>query len=525
MANVFTKWFKNQKSEIDLGETPSSSEDKVNENDYWTRMANFQPVLGLVNSNQQYLINGYGGGVTSNLGAYNPVADIGTAHDASTYTQVGPPPNNGNTWQMFDNVYQTNVFAKMIIDIPAEDMTKNWREFICDDPEIAEIRQKAEEDLEIKVHFKDAVRYGNMYGTSALLIDTGLEDGDPRYMQPLTDDEVIRNKLRGFGVVFVSQMNPNGGPDLDPLSSHLGKPEYYSITGTTVFTVHESRLILFDGVELPLWARINQGGFGLSVFIPVWNELVNLKTLSASLINQAMKSNIDHLGVNDFLNLAASECRGDHALSAYFTARKNILSNQRIMVSDAEDKFTRNELSNLSSWPDLLKFNIQVVVGSVGIPLNRAIAEHISGFNSGDAELLTWADTIATKQKQKTSQLKKIDELIELSTFGERKDITYRFLPIFTESETQISNRVSTNSATDSQYLNEGLLSKEIVLKRMQEEGFYSISDGYIEEVAKKEKEMEDFAPQVGDDELLESLQRQTDTGDVNFAQPLDALK
>jgi phage-related protein (TIGR01555 family) len=472
----------------------------------------------------QKVVNSYTYGY--NGGAVNPAVDIGTAHDITNYTVTAPPRDGYEWWQELDNIYQTNIFAQLIIDTPATDMTDKWRYFICDDAEIKEKRELAEYELNIASSVREAIKWADLYGTCALIINTGNGQSNPdRYATPLTDEEVIREGVHSFDPVFMGQLNPMGSPALSPFSDHFGRPEYYSVTGTETFRIHCSRLIIFDGLDLPLYARIRRAGFGLSRLTAIKDELQHIKVLTKSLINLASKASVDHLGVQGFLNLALSQCQDESSsasMSGYLGAVKRILSNQRIMVTDAEDKFTRNELSTLSSWPDLLKFLIQMVSGPSGLTLGKVLGEGIAGFNSGDTELLQYANMISKRQSLINEQLKRLDDIVELSIFGKRLDIKYVFNSIILESDGQKADRFAREASTDSLYLNDQVLTREIILKRIQAQGEYSISDEYIADVVKMEEE-DDFADEIADPDLMSDLEP-VDTRASGSARPTDTL-
>ena len=476
----------------------------------FTRNTNTEPDFTPFNEQygNQKVVNSYTYGY-GNGGAANAAIDIGTAHDVTQYTVTTPPRDGYEWWQELDNIYQTNIFAQLIIDTPATDMTDKWRYFICDDAKIKEKRETAENELNVSDSVRDAIKWADLYGTCALIINTGNGQSDPnRYATPLIDAEIIRDGVHSFDPVFMGQLNPMGSPSLSPFSDHFGRPEYYSVTGTETFRIHCSRLIIFDGLDLPLYARIRRAGFGLSRLTAIREELQHIKVLTKSLINLASKASVDHLGVNGFLNLALSQCQdgsSSASMSGYLGAIKRILSNQRIMVTDAEDKFTRNELSSLNQWPDLLKFLIQMVSGPSGLTLGKVLGEGIAGFNSGDTEILQYANMISKRQSLINTQLKRLDDIVELSVFGERLDIKYKFNSIILESEGQKATRFATEANTDSLYLNDQVITREIILKRMQAQGEYSISDEYVAGVVKAEEE-EDFIDEMADPDLMADL-------------------
>ncbi len=110
----------------------------------------------------------------NSFGLQNTMAGIGGSSDVMTSNYNGGPALY--SYRYLDNVYRTNLYARRIIDAPAQDMTRKWREFTYDDAEIAQARHDAEVGYCIATKVKDSVRYANLYGGSALLIVLDRDD-------------------------------------------------------------------------------------------------------------------------------------------------------------------------------------------------------------------------------------------------------------------------------------------------------------------------------------------------------------
>lgn len=444
----------------------------------------------------------------SSNGLVNPQNGIGSGRDVTQFNSY-IPPNNSVGWQELDNLYRTSIFARRIIDIPATDMTRKWREFIDDDAKLVRERAKAERKYQVATKFQQLIKWADLYGTAALMIVT--QPGND-LSTPLQDSELINGGFIKFAPIFMGQFNPTSVLSLSPFSEHQGRPEFYTVNSVQPFTIHQSRLIILDGIELPLYAQLNRAGFGDSRLTAVMNHINSLELLLKNLTNLAAKAVVDRIALKDFSDMAVKLCNnGGTELNNVLAVVKNVLSNQNIMVSDVEDKFSRNELEALSGWPDMLRFLIQVAGSGGDLPITKFIGEGVEGFNSGETGMLEYYDGINARQWGLTSQLVQADKVLELAYFGSEKNLQYDFVKLIPESATQVANRHLVEAQTDISYYEAGVLNRETVLRSMQDRSDYDLPDAYIEKEAQHEDEVEDLE----DDNEIKALEEALKMGGI----------
>ncbi|CAB0005584.1 unnamed protein product, partial [Nesidiocoris tenuis] len=110
-------------------------------------------------------------------GLVNVVSGLGTqkakrSHNFFSYTQF-------QDWQQLDNAYATNWLARAIVDIPAEDMCREWRIIKSKDANAIRIE---EDRLMLPMCVQEATTWGNLYGGGGILMLTGQDLSKPLNM-------------------------------------------------------------------------------------------------------------------------------------------------------------------------------------------------------------------------------------------------------------------------------------------------------------------------------------------------------
>ena len=263
-------------------------------------------------------VNSRFGGLRNNYSGIGSELDV-TSND---YNQ-GPDFIN---YQVFDNIYRTNVFARKLINIPAEDMTSKWREFqspTVDDAHIVEKRTQAEKDYLIDDVFTKAIKYADLYGGSAILIV--IDDGKP-ISEPLDIKRIRKGSLVKLEAVFLGQMTPGevSPKNWDPASIYFRRPQKFIIgPSSDNILVDQSRLILMDGVNLSLYSSTQQLFFGDSRLTSCIDILNATQSVYLNIANLLAKANIDVVGVKNFAEIAMSFAKGkDEALNGRIRAQQ-----------------------------------------------------------------------------------------------------------------------------------------------------------------------------------------------------------
>lgn len=421
--------------------------------------------------------------VTNSVGYSNDMTGIGGAWDVTQGAQVSEPGFLDYTF--IDNVYRTNIFARKLIDIPVSDMTRKWREFQYDDPETVKKRNTLEKKFRVRENVKLATRYGDLYGGSALYII--VNDGK-RQDEPLDIDSIKPGQFKKFQPVFLGQLYPQGIIELNPSSKQYGKSTTYIINNNSESQIHHSRLIIFNGVDLPLYAAISQMTFGDSRLLAILDILNACKEIYLNIANLICRANIDVIGMKDFDQAAAS---GVDGLLNKLDLQKQIAGNINKLIMDAEDSFTRNELQNTQSLSEILLTFFQMVASAANMPLTRFLGTSVGGFSSGDNEIIEYYESIAERQNGIRDQLETIDHIIEVIGFGKQLDIDYEFLSLHELSPLQKAQKETQDATRDATYLSNGVVTAAIVASQLRANGVYDgIDEEHINDLEQNEEDM-----------------------------------
>ena len=175
----------------------------------------------------------------------NLVSGLFTAKDKASadtfvFAQLSP--------MELEAAYRGGGFARKIVDIPPFDMTRAWRNWQAEGPQIEAIEAE-EKRLDIRRKVKRAMQLARVWGGAAIIIGYG--DADPSQPAPKT---IGRGGIKFLTVVPRRELS-TGEIDRDPMSPFYGEPTKYVIASQTSGSVdiHPSRVIRFVGAAYLLW--------------------------------------------------------------------------------------------------------------------------------------------------------------------------------------------------------------------------------------------------------------------------------
>src|SRR5215211_1893616 len=103
-------------------------------------------------------------------GLRNLVSGMGTPKDKRAgYSYIYSP----TALAELDAMYATDWLAKKIIDIPPQDMTREWRTWQSQD---AEEIYKTEKEFQVRTKVRKAMTLARLYGGAAIMIGDGASD-------------------------------------------------------------------------------------------------------------------------------------------------------------------------------------------------------------------------------------------------------------------------------------------------------------------------------------------------------------
>src|SRR5690606_31523474 len=166
-----------------------------------------------------------------------------------------------------ENLYAADDNAAKIVDKLPEEAVRKWITLEVGDADLAATIEDYVDQKNIPAHVEHAWKWGRLYGGAAILInvDDGMEMRKPLNLRSI-------RKVLGFTVLSRWELVPQRR-DTDIASPTFGEPLTYTLTprrGTGMRSafheeIHRSRLVIFDGVPLPMRLEQHNHGWGDSV--------------------------------------------------------------------------------------------------------------------------------------------------------------------------------------------------------------------------------------------------------------------
>ncbi|WP_368648609.1 phage portal protein [Castellaniella ginsengisoli] len=149
--------------------------------------------------------------------------------------------------------YQTNWIARQIVDIPADDMTREWRTIKCQASD--DIRQE-EDRLNLQSCVNEALSWSRLYGGAAILPLTNQD-----LERPFQPEAIGRGGVQRLMVFDRWDLIPHAINTWDVLAENYLQPEFYTLYQGSQ-KIHWTHFIRFVGAKLPRRQRVLLQGWG-----------------------------------------------------------------------------------------------------------------------------------------------------------------------------------------------------------------------------------------------------------------------
>ena len=398
-----------------------------------------------------------------------------------------------------DACYRGTWLGRKIHDIPALDMTREWRGWQADDAQIEAIEQ-AERNLQLIVKTKRALTWSRLYGGAALIMGLPGNPADP------APEKIGKGQLRYVHVVHRHQLNL-GDAERDLLSDQFGGPTYYELTADQTQAgmprIHPSRVIGFVGQPLPdgaMGTSLQDWFWGDPLLASVFGALTSHDTGIAAitaLLNEA-KVDIVHVpGLMD--NLTSDEFESKLIERFNIAALLKSITNTLILdggdgTEGAGEQWEQRQI-RWEGLPDVQKTLFQLVSGAADIPATRLIGQAPAGMNAtGDSDTRNYYDMLASLQSSDlTPTLARLDEYLIMSATGSRdQSIFYEWNPLWQLTPTEKATRDKTVAEAANLYATMGVVPDDAfaaaVQNRLIEDGVFPGLEAAIEEAQQQAK-------------------------------------
>lgn len=359
------------------------------------------------------------------------VSRMGTERDKASTVFYTPPILSD---EQIIAAYRGSWLPRKIVDIPALDSCRKWRDWQADNDTI-ELIEKEESRLNVKGKVLEASKKARLFGGAALFIGTG----DTDLAQPLEVDRIGKGGIKHVTVLTRRQLK-SGEIDRDPMSEWYGRPKDYTLAGLngSNVTIHPSRLVLFCGAMAPdedMNVAVNQG-WGESVLTATLDAIKNADSTAGNIASLVFEAKIDIIRIPDFMaSLGNAEYRSK-ILERYTLANTSKGINGTLMLDREEEYETKS--ATLTGLTDILMAFMQIVSGAADIPVTRLLGQSPAGMNAtGTSDMKNYHDRVQSIQElELTPAMRRLDECLIRSATGKRDEaIYYAWAPLEQMSE------------------------------------------------------------------------------------------
>lgn len=460
----------------------------------------------------------------------NFVTGLGTWKDATSASFHNLTLLNRNE---VENAYRSDWISRKIVDAPAEDATREWRQWQANNRQI-ELIEAEEKRLELQKKLRMAIIRARLYGGAALVL--GVDQGETH--EELVLDDVGKGALKY--VVVLNRYELMAGPRIYNVDSPwYTRPEYYTVS-TPIFgfsgesgtaypgqtygalvteprkqgqatsqqeegdrarqmvpqvsgmvQVHPSRIIELSGNELPDWRLAPMGGgWGDSVLQTVDEAIKDWGLVMGGMASMVNDAKMDVIKIADFSKNIATAEYAQRLLTRFQMANSSKSTINSILL-DKEEEWERIQTS-FGGLPQLLREFMMVVAAAGGMPPSRIFGQSISkglgGGSGGEDDLRNYYDDQASKQKTVYGPaLTPLDQCLVRSALG-RYDpsIYYTWNPLWQQDPKDVAaialqKAQATKVYIDTALLNEDMMRK-IVLNQLVEDGTYPGIEDAVDE-------------------------------------------
>lgn len=391
-------------------------------------------------------------------GLMNLTANLGTSRDKAASGFYAPPMNDQT--QLL-NAYRSSWLAKKIVNIPAVDSVRVWREWQASKDEITAI-EKMEKKLQLRSKVLRARIAARLWGGSALLIGTA----ERNLRTPLNVERIGLDGLK-YVTMFPSHRLAMGAIDDDPASEWFGLPSTYhlSFAGGQRMDIHPSRLAIFRGAELPD-NFMTYGTWSDSVLLSAFEAIRNADSASANTSSLIYESKVDIIKIPDLMKKMVNpewEAQVLRRLSLAATAK----GNNGMLLMDSEEEYDQ-KTNTFGGLSEVLDRMFQAAAGAADIPMTRLFGISPGGMNAtGQSDLQNYYDSIRAGQELEiTPEMSRLDDALIRSALGSRpEEIHYNWANLWQPTAKERAEVGEAQARTIKTLSESGLFNEDMLAK------------------------------------------------------------
>lgn len=360
-------------------------------------------------------------------GLQNLVANLGTSRDKAAAGQFATVVDDP---QQYINAYRGSALVRKIIDKPARDCFREWREWQGEAPQISALEAE-EKRLGVKLVQSKMERLARLKGGAAVYIAT--RDRNPA--EPLDPETIGLGDVRHLNMIsreFLSPKEMQTDADLPG----FGLPAMWTLSiGGRAQDVHPSRLVIRQGAEvLDETMAPTAQGWSDSVLTAMFDTVRDMTATMANIAALVYEAKVDVLKIPDLMQSLQT---GGEAFEKLLLRRATLAQtgkgiNGTLLMDAAEDYDQKSP--SFATLPDIADRFMLMVSMAADMPRTVLFGESPGGMQSnGDEETRNYYDQIKARQTDEIEPAMAIlDECLIRSALGSRPDeLWYSWRPLW----------------------------------------------------------------------------------------------
>lgn len=377
-----------------------------------------------------------------------------------------------NDYASLEAAYQTNWIARAIVDVPAADMTREWRRIKSKD---AEAIEAMETYLNLKTQMQAAIAWARLYGGSGILMMTNQDLG-----KPLQVNKIKKGDLESLLVFDRWELTPVEYNQWNPLASNFLMPEFYTVYGGAQ-RIHHSHVARFYGERLPRRMMQQTQGWGDSVLRKSIEDVTDIVAAKGGIAELMQEANVDILTKEGLADDLASD--QDDAIVDRYQLFSLMKSNINMALLDGTEVYDRKAV-NLTGVAPMFELLMTWTSGAARMPVTKVFGSSAKGLNAtGAGDLKNYNDDMRSNQTTfLIHPLKTIDDVMVRSTLGAMPDdYDYVWNPLNEENDVEVAQAELLRSQKHRTYIEDGVIQVSQVQRELQSQEEYQFEDGEIE--------------------------------------------
>ena len=364
-------------------------------------------------------------------GYKNVVANLSTSRDKASF---GSYYHEQRSDYELANMYRSSAIARHVVDMPARDTVREWREWQADADQITAIDAE-EKRLGVQRKLLEAKVNEGIVGGSMILIGTNEQN---------LERELVPDRISKGGVKFLSliprdavsvhkmQQNPN--------RPGYNQPEMYAVSteGMPVH-IHPSRLVVFGGLRLPEVAlgTVSNQWSGDSRLASCYDPVRNLDATIANVASLVFESKIDVFKIPDLINdMRDRGAEYEQYLTSWVKLNMVMKGTNGAIVMDADGDYQQKSAS-FAQLPEIMDRMMQLVAAAASVPVTLLFRISPGGMSAtGESDTRGYYDAVKSHQTLEVGPaMSVLDECLIRSALGSRpEEIHYTWKSLWQET-------------------------------------------------------------------------------------------